>query len=128
MRFKKWPHEIETVLDLARNGSLQISPAHVDVILAGKDYLNRSLTALEEMIQSGKEPVLGATAELLVSIRDLAEKRQEEDAVPCGAERAFGRAGQQRRRNRRRNRRAKGTPSRWIPRSSIFWWTWSARW
>jgi two-component system, chemotaxis family, sensor kinase CheA len=76
-------HEIETVLDLARNGSLQISPAHVDVILAGKDYLNRSLSALEEMLQSGKEPVLGATAELLVSIRDLAQKRDAEDPVPA---------------------------------------------
>ena len=76
-------HEIETVLDLARNGSLQITPAHIDVILAGKDWLNQSLAALEEMIHSGKPPALGRTAELLASIRLMAKKRDEEDPVPA---------------------------------------------
>src|SRR5271166_2829734 len=32
-------HEVETVLDLARNGEIVLTSAHIDVILASKDYL-----------------------------------------------------------------------------------------
>ena len=36
-------HEVETVLDRARNGQLQITPNVIDVVLAGADYLRESI-------------------------------------------------------------------------------------
>src|SRR5690349_5403256 len=39
-------HEVETVLDLARNSRLDITPAVIDGILESKDYLNRCLSGL----------------------------------------------------------------------------------
>src|SRR5579875_3833236 len=76
-------HEIETVLDLARNGSLQITPPHIDVILAGKDYLDRSLAALKEMLETGAAPALGENEALLASIRASAKEPRLEEAVPA---------------------------------------------
>src|SRR5690242_16936335 len=32
-------HEVETLLDRARNGEIQITPKVIDVVLAGADYL-----------------------------------------------------------------------------------------
>ena len=40
-------HEVETILDLARNWKLLIPPRVIDCILEGKDYLAGWLTALE---------------------------------------------------------------------------------
>ncbi len=40
-------HETETLLDLARNGQLELRPAAVDVILAAGDYLAMWLNAIE---------------------------------------------------------------------------------
>ena len=42
-------HEVETVLDLARNGQLAITPVVIDRILESKDYLSRCMTELEAM-------------------------------------------------------------------------------
>lgn len=47
-------HETETLLDLARNRRLVISPAIVDVVLASADYLKVSLSNIEERL-SGVE-------------------------------------------------------------------------
>jgi two-component system chemotaxis sensor kinase CheA len=66
-------HEVETALDLARNGQMRMTPAHIDVILASKDYLNAWLGELEEMLSSGKAPIAPENAALLVSIRGLAK-------------------------------------------------------
>src|SRR5690349_7821144 len=49
-------HEVETILDLARNGALRITTAVIDRILESKDYLNRCMTELETMLQSGQPP------------------------------------------------------------------------
>ncbi len=76
-------HEIETVLDLARNGSFRITPAHIDVILAGKDYLDRSLAALKQMLETGNAPALAADQQLLASIRASAQQTRPEAAVPA---------------------------------------------
>jgi two-component system chemotaxis sensor kinase CheA len=64
-------HEVETVLDLARNGSISIAPPHIDVILASKDHLNLWLTELAEMQSSGKPPSVPNNAALLESVRAL---------------------------------------------------------
>src|SRR5579885_697165 len=76
-------HEIETVLDLARNGSFRITPAHIDVILAGRDYLDRSLAALKQMLETGNAPALAADQQLLASIRASAQQTRPEAAVPA---------------------------------------------
>jgi two-component system, chemotaxis family, sensor kinase CheA len=80
-------HEVETVLDLARNGQISITPAHIDVILASKDYLNLWLAELAAMQSSGKAPSVTDSAGLLASVRALgkggaAEKETAIDPVP----------------------------------------------
>jgi len=64
-------HEVETVLDLARNGEIQILPAQIDVILATKDYLNRCLNDLALVQTTGAMPLAPDNAELLRSVRGL---------------------------------------------------------
>src|ERR1700733_14601321 len=49
-------HEVETVLDLARNAKLTITSTIIDRILESKDYLNVWMTELEGMLQTGKTP------------------------------------------------------------------------
>jgi two-component system, chemotaxis family, sensor kinase CheA len=64
-------HEVETVLDLARNGKLGISSAIIDRILESKDYLNVWMNELAGMLETGKTPEAPPSAELLASIRAL---------------------------------------------------------
>jgi two-component system chemotaxis sensor kinase CheA len=64
-------HEVETILDLARNGALQITTAVIDRILESKDYLNGCLTELESMLQTGKLPAPPNNAALIEGIRRL---------------------------------------------------------
>ena len=40
-------HETETLLDMARNGKLVLTPAVIDVILESADYLSREVTRIE---------------------------------------------------------------------------------
>jgi two-component system chemotaxis sensor kinase CheA len=40
-------HEVETILDMARNAQLRITPAVIDGILESKDFLNAWITALD---------------------------------------------------------------------------------
>ena len=49
-------HEIETLLDQARTGELTISSEHVDVILAGSDYLARRIDELNTFLRTGQQP------------------------------------------------------------------------
>ena len=64
-------HEVETVLDLARNGRLAITPAIIDRILESKDYLNVWMTQLESMLQTGQAPAGADSSALLAAIRAL---------------------------------------------------------
>ena len=50
-------HEVETLLDLARNGQLAISGPVVDVILEGADYLREEIERVEAQLQ-GRPPAL----------------------------------------------------------------------
>ena len=75
-------HEVETVLDLARNGQISVTAAHVDVILASKDYLCRWMVELEGMLKNGTPPSLGVDAELLAAVHRLTvSNRGAEDPV-----------------------------------------------
>ncbi len=73
-------HEVETVLDLARNSKLAITPAIVDRILESKDYLNVWMSELDAMLQSGKTPAAPEAENLLAAIRGLVSG--ETPAVP----------------------------------------------
>jgi two-component system chemotaxis sensor kinase CheA len=64
-------HEVETVLDLARNAKLAITSAIIDRILESKDYLNVWMTELEAMLQTGKTPAAPEPGALIESIRGL---------------------------------------------------------
>ena len=65
-------HEVETLLDLARNGKLAISSSVVDVVLASADYLRAQVDGVETSL-SGRFYDPGPVAEeLLHSIRKVA--------------------------------------------------------
>jgi two-component system, chemotaxis family, sensor kinase CheA len=49
---QKVAHEVETVLDQARNGQFTVTPKAIDVILLSGDYLKRWLTHLEFALQN----------------------------------------------------------------------------
>jgi two-component system, chemotaxis family, sensor kinase CheA len=49
---QKVAHEVETVLDQARNGQFTVTPEAIDVILLSGDYLKRWLTHLEFALQN----------------------------------------------------------------------------
>ena len=74
-------HEVETVLDLARNAKLAITSAIIDRILESKDYLNVWMTELEAMLQTGKTPAGPEARFLLEAIRGLVTGAP---AIPAG--------------------------------------------
>lgn len=63
-------HEVETVLDLARNRQLAMTPAHIDVILATKDHLSVWINEIEDAV-GGKTPTCPDHRQLLESIHQL---------------------------------------------------------
>jgi two-component system, chemotaxis family, sensor kinase CheA len=80
-------HEVETVLDLARNFKLTITSTIIDRILESKDYLNVWMTELGEMLRTGKTPTAPEAGDLLEAIRALATGAPEgsAEALPAAA-------------------------------------------
>ena len=66
-------HEVETILDLARNGQLTITSEVIDAILASKDYLSHWLSELDTMLQSGRSPEPQDNQALIKMIRGVAQ-------------------------------------------------------
>jgi two-component system chemotaxis sensor kinase CheA len=64
-------HEVETVLDRARNSQFTITPAAIDVILASADYLRVWLEHLELRLNNKPSRAPGADAGLLGRIASL---------------------------------------------------------
>ncbi len=62
-------HEVETALNLAREGNLSITPRVIDVILEGVDYLSRAMTSVESGEGAeqgpGHDPLLGRVRALM---------------------------------------------------------------
>jgi len=80
-------HEVETILDLARNAQLAITPEVIDAILASKDYLGRWMGELETMLQTGRAPEIDHNQALIANIRAVAKPRTEDPArEPAGVE------------------------------------------
>ncbi|HLK19424.1 MAG TPA: chemotaxis protein CheA [Bryobacteraceae bacterium] len=77
-------HEVETVLDLARNGQLTITSTVIDRILESKDYLTRCMGDLESSMQTGKLQSPARNEALLAAIHRLssAGRSGTEQAAP----------------------------------------------
>jgi two-component system chemotaxis sensor kinase CheA len=68
---QKLAHEVETVLDLARNSQLKITRAAIDVMLEGADHLRRWLTYLEAHLHNQPSQPPAEDTALLARIRAL---------------------------------------------------------
>ena len=73
-------HEVETVLDLARDSKLRITPAVIDVVLESKDYLSKWLKALNDFAPGVQLQLPDADSRLLGRIHRL--MTDEQDAAP----------------------------------------------
>ena len=76
-------HEVETILDLARNSQLAITPAVIDGILESKDYLGRWMGALESMLAGGQAPEGLDNQALVAAIRGLAQPADGTGLTPA---------------------------------------------
>ena len=64
-------HEVETLLDRARNGELAVTAAVIDGALAGKDYLGREIQRIESELRGGAATAPQENGALLKSLRAL---------------------------------------------------------
>ena len=70
-RVYRFAHEVETLLDHARNHELTVTPAVIDIILASADFLTRCM----DSIQAGTLEALSATEGAIVErIRSVLEQ------------------------------------------------------
>ena len=64
-------HEVETCLDLARNGRLTVTAAVVDAVLAGADYLGVEISRVERELNGSQPEPATENGKLLETIRSL---------------------------------------------------------
>jgi two-component system chemotaxis sensor kinase CheA len=76
-------HEVETILDLARNAKLEITPTAIDVILASADYLKACVANLDLGLKGGTPPPLPENQSLLQRIRSLPYRQGADTASPA---------------------------------------------
>ena len=81
-------HEIETLLDLARNSKLTITPAVVDVVLEGADFLKQALTGVDDALASKAARVVSECAGLVSKIRAAAAGEPKVTEAPQAAPKA----------------------------------------
>lgn len=74
-------HDVENILDLARNGEMRITPAVIDVVLASTDFLKLSVEALQDRINGRVGTMPAHPAALLVEIRQLRSSGAPSDAA-----------------------------------------------
>lgn len=68
-------HEVETLLDLARNQKLMVDSAIADIVLESGDFLQGELAAIERAL-NGKVPLeVGDSCSLVEKVRGLATSR-----------------------------------------------------
>jgi two-component system chemotaxis sensor kinase CheA len=85
-------HDVETLLDLARNGKLHITGAVIDVVLESADYLGREVANIAATLSSGSAALTPAPYEHLlakvkrVSVEAAAGAEAPEPAEPEPAE------------------------------------------
>ena len=66
-------HEVETVLDLARNGHLQLNSAAIDIVLSSADYITQAINAVENGLH-GVVTEARPRQELISNIQGLVRK------------------------------------------------------
>lgn len=80
-------HEVETVLDMARNSQIQMGSAVIDIILASADHLSHSINAVEQGL-NGQPVVFRSNASLLERVRTLigveTKHAEDSDSEPAG--------------------------------------------
>lgn len=76
---KNLAHELESMLDLARQHKLTINSNIIDIILNGGDTLKQFVTEIEHQLSGTKPPqaIIIPTQSLLVRIRLVLERQQE---------------------------------------------------
>jgi two-component system chemotaxis sensor kinase CheA len=79
---QKLAHEVETVLDRARNSQWTINPAGIDVILASADYLRRWLAHMEAVLHHEASQAPERDESLLCKIARLSSEPGE--PAPAG--------------------------------------------
>lgn len=77
-------HEVETALDLARSGSLEMTAGLVTVVLESADYLNRSVTRLETRLGGGEFIGFESPHPLIAKLKHVLANR-ESGAAPAAA-------------------------------------------
>lgn len=82
---QKIAHEVETALDLARNGELRLTPPGIDIILQSADSLERWLLHLELVLRHEESIPPALDGQLLAQIRELASGADETSA-PASSE------------------------------------------
>lgn len=70
-------HEVENLLGLARDNQLAITPAVVDVILEGADYLKSEIDGVEPVIRGGTPQPSTPNADLIAKVRSFALKNTQ---------------------------------------------------
>ncbi|HXE14560.1 MAG TPA: chemotaxis protein CheA [Bryobacteraceae bacterium] len=78
---QKVAHEVETLLDLARNGKLTITTGVVDVVLESADYLKQAIDAVEASLSGEPAEKLADRGDLLVRI----QRAYSAGSAPVGA-------------------------------------------
>ena len=141
-------HEVETVLDLARNFKLNITANVIDVILESADYLKIWVDYLDAGLHGLSASPPPEYARLLIRVRNLMTGEPEPEPTPAAAApeevpvsaespptlscppvvHASIRPLASPCPNVSRMPRLKQRRSRSIPANSTTWWTWLARW
>ena len=78
-------HEVETVLDHARNGQLRVTPEVIDTVLASKDWLGRAFDDLETQLAEGGPLPERDNRELLIRLKQAIEAPSSGQEPATGA-------------------------------------------
>lgn len=95
-------HEVETILDLARNHQMDITARVIDVVLESADYLKHEMNRLEAELAGAPPSASADVSALIVRVQELnapggeppEEAAQPEKVVPAGDAAAGGNAAQ----------------------------------
>ena len=82
---QQFAHEVETLLDLARNARMSVDSSLIDIILHSADYMTQCMRGVEVSLENNKfEPIPGAEpliARIRAKIAGSAESASEEAAI-----------------------------------------------
>lgn len=78
-------HEIESVLDDVRNSRLAFTPVIVDVVLAGRDTIDRLVAQVHDALDAGRQPSTAIPVSALIMRVRSAARREGEGAPPPAA-------------------------------------------